>query len=41
MGHKQSVWTPKGLRKVCWWPDVVYTSVNIKKIIFIPYIYII
>ena len=30
----------RGLRKVCSWPNVVYTSVNIKKIMFIPYIYI-
>ena len=31
----------RGLRKVCSLPEVVYTTVNIKKIMFIPYIYII
>ena len=30
-----------GLRKVCSFPDVVYTSVNVQKIMFIPDIYII
>ena len=30
-----------GLRKVCSWPDVVYISANVQKIMFIPYIYII
>ena len=31
----------RGLCKVCLWLDVVYTSENIKKMMFIPYIYII
>ena len=31
----------RGFRMVCSLPDVVYTSVNVKKMMFIPYVYII